>query len=390
MKYLFYSALGVAILALSQTRGEAEYTEKERETLKRIYREAIEIPITQFESLSELAFCVDYSDKPSSWRIGPFALDKTLTFTKSRPFDDPTGIGWKSTILGNPTLIERDGDLHMFYRAYPRKESQSTRLGHAVYVSKKGWVDLSGPPMLYSTEPDEINSVEDPKIYKMDDTYYLFYNAVWAPDAEFSARVRQGYRDWGIFVVTKLAVSKDLVHFEKKGQVVPYSVSKGWSKGAVIPRDPSGQAVKIHGKYLMFLSEGCGDTQFIGYSDDLLNWQFQQQTYINFPQEMGRLAEVACCAANFESSGQYFVLDLFYRDRNQKYQAAQALFHIDNPTKPLAIEKGGSLAWGGLLKYRGDWIVAQGWDSPKDRQEIYVYKYSGVPNVTPDILKKHE
>ena len=359
-------------------------SEEDRETMRQVYKAAIEIPVSQFANLSELDFCVNYGNKPSTWRIGPFSIDKSLTFTKTLRMDDPTEIGWESTILGNPTLIERDEDLHMFYRAYPGKESQSTRIGHAVYTPQKGWDDLSGPPTLYSTEPDEINSVEDAKIYKVDDTYYMFYNSVWTPDAEFSARIRQGYRDWGIFVVTKLAVSKDLIHFEKKGQVVPYSVSKGWSKGAVLPRDPYGQAVKINGKYLMFLSEGCGDAQFIGYSDDLLTWEFKQQTYLKLSPDMGRVAEVACCSVNFEPSGKYFVLDIFYMDANQKYQAAQALYLIDDPTRPLAIEKGGSLAWGGLLKYRGEWIVAQGWDSPTDRQDMYLYKYSGFPHVEID------
>lgn len=376
MKHITFSIFLVACLSLLTASSNSQLAEKDRETMRQVYQTAIEVPLTQFASLSELDFCTDYSDHPASWRIGPFAPAKALTFTKTRPMDDPIGIGWKSTILGNPTLIERDGTLHMFYRAYPRKESQSTRIGHAVYTEKSGWVDLSGPPALYSTEPDEINSVEDPKIYRAGDTYYLFYNAVWKPDPEFSAQVRQGYRDWGIFVVTKVATSKDLVRFEKKGHVVPYSVSKGWSKSAVIPRSPQGEAVKINGKYLMFLSEGCGDKQFIGYSDDLLNWEFRQQTFLTLPPDKGRAVEVACCVANFDPDGKSFILDSFCIDRNQKYWAVQALYSVTDPAKPLAIEKGGSLAWGGLLKYRGDWIVAQGWDSPKDRQDMYFYRYS--------------
>jgi hypothetical protein len=361
--------------------GAGHYTEKELETLKRVYQEAVAKPVAQFESLSQPAFCSDYGPRYSSWRIGPFVLDASLTFTKTRLFEDPLNIGWKSTVIGNPTLIERDGRLHMFYRGYPRKESQSTRIGHAVFTERAGWEDLSGPPILYSTEPDEINSVEDPKLYQHGDTYYLFYNAVWTPDPEFSEQIRRGYRDWGVFVVTKLAVSRDLMCFEKKGPVVPYSISRGWSKGAVIPRDPEGRAVRVNGKFLMFLSEGCGDQQYIGYSDDLVDWEFRQQTFLELPAEMGRIAEVACCVAEFEPTGKHLVLDVFYRDRQQQYRAVQALYHVGNVTQPLAIEQGGSLAWGGLLKYRGAWIVAQGWDSPKDRQELYFYRFSGSPAV---------
>jgi len=368
-------------LAITQSRVAPQLTAQEREQLRQVYRQALEVPVQQFADLSEPAFCGSFGERPSSWRIGPFFKDDALTFTKTRPMDDPTGIGWRSTILGNPTLIERDGNLHMFYRAYPRKESLSTRIGHAVLDARKGWEDLSGPPTLWPTEPDEIDSVEDPKIYRLGDTCYMFYNAVWSPRPEFSARIRQGYRDWGSFVVTKLATSKDLTHFEKRGQVVPYAVSKGWSKGAVIPRNGRGEAVRIGGKFLMFLSEGCGDAQFIGYSDDLLNWQFRQTTYLRIQPEMGRIAEVACSVAEFEATKRYFVLDFFYVDRNKQYRAAQALYGVEDPTRTLAIEEGGSLAWGGLLQYQGRWIVAQGWDSPADRQEIYFYRSSGRPRV---------
>jgi predicted GH43/DUF377 family glycosyl hydrolase len=239
--------------------------------------------------------------------------------------------------------------------------------------------------VLYPTESDEIDSVEDPKIYRAGDTYYMFYNGVWNPDPHFSEQVRQGYRDWGVFVVTKVATSKDLIHFEKRGQIIPYDVSKGWSKAAVIPRDPRGTAVRINGKFLMFVSEGCGDAQFIGYSDDLINWQFRQQTFLSLPVGMGKVSEVACCAAQFEPTGGYFLLDVFCRDQRNHYFALQALYAVSDPTRVLAIGKGGSLAWGGLLKYHGDWIVAQGWDSPKDRQELYIYKFSGNPHVSETI-----
>jgi predicted GH43/DUF377 family glycosyl hydrolase len=350
------------------------------EILRAAYRQAVESPVEQFASLSQLDFCTDFGASPSAWRIGPFVRDPALTFYKSQPMEDPTGIGWGATILGNPTLIEWNGDLHMFYRAYPRKESISTRIGHAVHNETAGWTDLSGPPVLYPTEPDELWSVEDAKIYRNGDTFYMFYNSVWNPDAETAAAIRRGARDWGVIVVTKLAVSKDLQRFEKLGQVVPYEISRGWSKGAVIPRNSRGEAVRIGGKFLMFLSEGCGDEQFIGYSDDLITWEFKQQTYLTLPAEMGLVSEVACCVAEFEPTGKYFLLDVFYKIREHDYRAAQALYHVDDPTQPLAIEPGGSLAWGGLLKYRDRWLVAQGWDSPAGSQEIQIYAFAGNPS----------
>ena len=126
--------------------------------MRDVYRQAMEVPVSQFANLSQEAFSAHYGERPASWRIGPFAREASLTFTKTRGFDDPTGIGWRSTILGNPTLIERDGALHMFYRACPGKESLSSRIGHAVLGPGGQWADLSGPPVLYPTEPDELCS----------------------------------------------------------------------------------------------------------------------------------------------------------------------------------------------------------------------------------------
>lgn len=358
----------------------------EREHALHVYLRACEAPLAQFSELSQLDFCLDFGRHPGDWRVGPFELDPTMTFRKERAWEDPTGMGWRSRVLANPTLIEHQGALHMFYRGNPSKESQSGRVGHAVYREGEGWTDLSGPPVLWPEASDELNSLEDPKLYRHGETYYLFYNSVWEPSAEFSSSVRAGYRDWGVFVVTKLATSRDLLEFERHGQVVPYEVSRGWSKGAVIPRSPTGDAVAIGGNFLMFLSEGCGDQQMLGASTDLVHWQFKPVTFLPLPEEMGQLAEVACCVAEFEPSGAFFILDFFYRDLQRAWRAGQALYHVDEPTRPLAIEPGGSLAWGGLLKHRGSWLVMQGWDSPSDRQELYAYRSSCEPRVNRDEL----
>ena len=129
----------------------------------------------------------------------------------------------------------------------------------------------------------------------------------------------------------------------------------------------------------MFLSEGCGDAQVHRYSDDLLHWDFRQQTYLRIPAEMGTIAEVACSVARVEPTGQYFVLDLFYVDAQKKVPGRTGPLprgrSVEAPgdrTGGLA-RTGGSLAWGGLLQYKGKWIVAQGWDSPRDRQDVYVW-----------------
>ena len=174
-------------------------------------------------------------------------------------------------------MIERGDELHLFYRASPRKESTASRIGHA--VRRDGaWHDSPANPVVYPTLANETLGCEDPKVYALDDGYVLFYNAIWRRE------------DGSVAVDIMSAVSDDLEHWEKRGLVVPYEVSEYWAKGAVLPRDEHGRAVRIGGEYLMFLSEGCGGRPTIGRSADGLDWRFETQPYL----DLTPLRRLAC------------------------------------------------------------------------------------------------
>lgn len=325
--------------------------------LRASYREALQHTNALTDRISTDQFSAHYPDRPD-WAIGPFARDESLTFRLDGQWDDPTGIGWTSDSIFNPTVIERDGELHLFYRASPRKESTSSRIGHA--VQRDGvWHDSPANPVIYPTEANEVLGCEDPKIYRIDGRYVLFYNAIWRlPETgEVACDIMA-------------AVSDDLEHWEKSGLVVPYEVSQYWAKGAVIPRDQAGNAVRIGGEYLMFLSEGCGGRPMVGHSDDLLSWRFEEQPYLDLLDLGGSLHEVACAAV----VGDDLVLDFFYGDADGEFAAAQALYSTSDPYRQLAVHRGGSLSWGGLQRIDGDWAFAQGWDAPRGVREMYFYR----------------
>jgi beta-1,2-mannobiose phosphorylase / 1,2-beta-oligomannan phosphorylase len=102
----------------------------------------------------------------------------------------------------NPAVI-RDGDnVHMFYRA--------VRKGN---FSSIGYCRLDGPltvaerwdkPFIVPEFDYESHGVEDPRIVKIDGTYYMTYTAYDGTNAHGA-----------------LATSKDLVHFTKQGVIVP-------------------------------------------------------------------------------------------------------------------------------------------------------------------------
>lgn len=315
-------------------------------------------------------FSFDYPDG-RDWAIGPFRRDEALTLRELPDWADPTGVGWTSTSVFNPSPILAADGLHVFYRASPRKESLGSRIGHAV-LTGDGWQDDPGNPLVWPTLPNEVLGVEDPKVYRAGDgSYVLFYNAIWdasvAEGAEADLLASTPMPGIGCDIM--VATSTDLTHWRKLGPVVPREVSRGWAKGAVIPRTPAGDAVTLGGQYLMYLSEGCGGRQFVGRSPDLLTWSFSPRTYLDLAPLSGTLYEVACASIGHDSTHR-LVLDFFYRDDAGQLAAGQALYDPDDPFRQRDLSRGGTLAWGGLVSHGDGLYFAQGWDAPDGVREL--------------------
>jgi len=150
------------------------------------------------------------------------------------------GDGFEAMAVFNPTVIVEDGIFYMLYRAEDRKGV--SRIGLAESADGINFVRRS-EPVLSPTERYEIwGGCEDPRVVKIEDTYYLTYTA---------------YNGWRAKLA--LATSTDLVHWEKHGVIIPWP----WSKaGAIVPQ-------RINGEYVMYF----GDSSiWIAYSDDLINW----------------------------------------------------------------------------------------------------------------------
>ena len=108
---------------------------------------------------------------------------------------------------------------------------------------------------------DRKYSYEDVNLVKKDDTYYLFCNQWYWED-------QQDPKQNGTF----LATSKDLRHWDKVGIVFPEA--KRTHRNGVVLQNPHNEAVKVNGKYIMYLNDGL-----IAYSDDLIHWESKENPH---------------------------------------------------------------------------------------------------------------
>jgi predicted GH43/DUF377 family glycosyl hydrolase len=125
-----------------------------------------------------------------------------IKFKKEGIILQKTDLEFENGGVLNPAVIRVGNDIHLFYRA--------VRTGN---YSTIGYCRLDGPltiaerydqPVIVPEFDYESQGVEDPRIVKIDDLYYLTYTAYDGVNAQGA-----------------LAVSSDLKHFEKKGIIVP-------------------------------------------------------------------------------------------------------------------------------------------------------------------------
>src|SRR5213079_2079651 len=171
----------------------------------------------------------------------------------NHPILSPEGTTWQSAGTFNPAVVLHNGKFVMLYRA--QDKNGTSRLGYAESSDGLHFTRRPEPVLSPETDYERDGGVEDPRLVKFGDTYYLTYTGYNKKDAQLC-----------------LATSKDLVHWDRMGVILPAYRGRwnvGWTKsGAIVPE-------KIDGKYWMyFLGTAADKTDQMGlaYSVDLVHW----------------------------------------------------------------------------------------------------------------------
>ena len=167
-----------------------------------------------------------------------------------RPILEPvTDNSWEAAAVFNGAAVYHNEEYHLIYRATDidaggKNGPFISTLGHA--VSKDGvHFKRSSTPLLSPEGEQELRGLEDPRIVKMEDTFYMMYT---------------GYRgkEPGDYRIC-MASSLDLVNWKRYGVVLDEP-----------NKDASLFPEKIEGRYCMFHRRD--PDIYLAYSSDLKHW----------------------------------------------------------------------------------------------------------------------
>lgn len=113
-----------------------------------------------------------------------------------------TGLNFENEGVLNPAVIKENGKIHLFYRAVAKGNFSS--IGHCLLSDPLTVEKRLNAPIIVPETTEEKHGIEDPRIVKIEDIFYLTYTSYD-----------------GINALGTLATSKDLKSWKNNGIIVP-------------------------------------------------------------------------------------------------------------------------------------------------------------------------
>lgn len=228
---------------------------------------------------------------------------------------------WEAAAVFNCGITYANGLFHMFYRAADRDfevlkcDHPDTNLkftssiGYAVSTDGVNFKRLD-QPIFTGVDAQEDWGVEDPRISKLGDTYYMLYTGF-------------GGRDWTDHRIC-MASSKNLIQWKKHGVVLDEA-----NKDAALLEE------KINGRYMLFHRRV--PHIWVAFSDDLVTWDDHQIIMETIPGTW-ESKKIGIAGQPFRIKDGYLML-YHAVDDNNVYRLGAALLDKDDPTKVIARQK---------------------------------------------------
>ncbi len=188
------------------------------------------------------------------------AASQPVTVTAERVSDLPLlqdGPEWASFGIFNPAAVAINEKTILLFRAQDR--NHTSRIGYAESADGIHFTIRPDPLLSPEASYEQRGGLEDPRLLKIDKTYYLTYTGYDLHSAQLC-----------------LATSTDLIHWQRRGIILP--AYKGtwntqWTKSGAIAGE------KIDGKWWMYYlgtrtdPDGkARDYMGLASSNDLLHW----------------------------------------------------------------------------------------------------------------------
>jgi predicted GH43/DUF377 family glycosyl hydrolase len=247
----------------------------------------------------------------------PAPVKITVEWNSPTPLISPSGSGAASAGTFNPAAVRVGNKTILLYRE--QDTAGTSRIGYASSTDGLHFTLRTQPVLQPETDYEKDGGVEDPRVLKIGDTYYMTYTGYNKHDAQLC-----------------MATSKDLIHWERKGILLP--AYKGtwntkWTKsGAIVPE-------KINDKWWMYyLGTASDNRDYMGLasSDDLLHWADATRQPVLSRNPGGFDSRVMEPGPPPIITSKGILLMYNGADDNLVYTTAWALFDKTNPARLLA------------------------------------------------------
>ena len=217
---------------------------------------------------------------------------------------------WEAGAVFNCAAISDNGLVHMIYRASDIAPNDKegpfiSRLGYA--VGKDGIsFNRMGEPVLTNDVPQEARGSEDPRVVKIEDTFYMMYTGYTGDDFRIC-----------------MASSKNLIDWKRHGVVLDEK-----------NKDASLFPEKINGRYVMFHRRD--PDIWIAYSRDFKTWTDHQMIMSPVDDSTWEDKKIGIAGPPIRTEEGWFLIYHGVSKANNTYTLGAALLDLEDPSKVLA------------------------------------------------------